>query len=184
VLLMDHKEILTDKHIQTDLRRMVTLWDIALHVVLVLLTLFIFIGCFCLYYVGFMLLAAIPAGFLLFIAVKFTVDTLIRFFRYRPIAVSCQYTVTVDTMTHIEKNTNPFFYHKHWPRVCFATYKPFLAIGQTRYTMHLEKWHVGFFSNACEGDTFYIVTDDGKTPLMVYNTKFFEYKGDKEGNAL
>lgn len=116
--------------------------------------------------------------------------TIARSFYLKGLAESGEYHIVQDELIHddihhrtrkkrwIDYGTVCQRYVKSYLTFkCFGVY--FVSQGEyyswsERYKTHTE----GLRATSVPGDCFYIVTDDGKTPLLVYNTKFFEYKDE------
>lgn len=114
--------------------------------------------------------------------------TVVRSFYLKRLAKSGDYHIIQDELIYDD------IYHRtrknrwiDYGTVCQRYVKSYLTfkclgvyyIPESKHYSWSEQYRIssgGLRATAVPGDTFYIVTDDGKTPLVVYNTKLFEYK--------
>ncbi len=92
-------------------------------------------------------------------------------------SVDCgNFQVVTDRVVRTEERYDPHRHKRCW-YLHFASFGKYEIMGGTHYDWS-ERYAMtdeGIYNTAIEGDTFYIVTDNNKTILQVYNTKFFEY---------
>ena len=168
---MEHKEILTREHIKEDLLNYPVPNRIALAVSIVLVLL---PGVF----VSVLFSLAMHILFILFeaMAVWWLVTELTNALRYRFAYHKDNFIVKKDVLVPFDRDRGST--RDDWT-FCFSSF------GFYRFSIYKRfyKWSNMYCLDA-EGmriyadidDTFYIVTVDGKHPLVVYNTKLFEYK--------
>ena len=90
------------------------------------------------------------------------------------------FKIEIDTLL----NTESFMFARFTNAVLrFLRYKPFgFSKAETYYKWSQKRSMKGFdlFETSVREDKFYIVSFNGKTPIMVYNTRFFDYKAEQE----
>ncbi len=178
------KEILTKERISDEIKN-VYRWKqtiVATILFVVIAALFMLIGT--LLYKAFrfdqllyVLFLALVGGSLVTIIVSLVVST----YRRRRSADKNRYQVILDQLVHTEDDRdrlldgNQIGLYRYLEFALFGKYeipKRTHYAWSKLYAMSDE----GLYNTAISGDTFYIVTVDGKHPLVVYNTKLFEYK--------
>ncbi len=121
------------------------------------------------------LLTSVGLLFGVFIVFRFIVE-MVRLMRYVVAYRKDNFIVTKDVSVYYDQDPRQ---GRSDLSFCFA------AFGFFRFSIYKKfyKWSKlycldaeGMRMYSEVGDTFYIVTADGKHPLMVYNTKLFEYK--------
>lgn len=193
---MEHKEILTDKHIAEDLRGTIKpLWQ-----PLVLVVLMILFG-----RVFYRLLGAsnpnvdIPPIQTIFeyTAVILYVGTIVALLVFEAVHLirvlratgKKHYEVVTDTLVTSEDSLDSFSSydlneHGHSYYLYFSNFGKYFVGNHYRQFYRWSKMYAmgvrGMMTYATPGDTYYIVTDNNKTILYVYNTKLFEYKPDAQ----
>ena len=121
----------------------------------------------------------ILGGLLLIYIAILTLKEISKFCTCRSLSKSGAFDITNDTISSAGNRPHLLFRHKYSPYLYFSVFRAFELPTNKRFYEWSDVYEmsangVKLYSSA--GDTFYIVTTDGKTPLMVYNTKLFEYK--------
>lgn len=164
---MNHKEILTKENIKKDLLNYpMPHIPLALASALLLIVLL----CILLPYWFVIIILSVLEIWLITLLVK----ECIHHKHYRTAYKKEEYSVATDTL---EALTITRFYMVFY----FSSHKPLFMASYKRYYKWSKNYCLdenGMQMYSTKGDTFYIVTTDGKHPLMVYNTKLFEYKDE------
>ena len=101
-----------------------------------------------------------------------------------------KFKVVTDTLITAADNTDNFsnFIRTSGPfnivySLHFGRFKPFPFLKRDIFYKWSKAYKMDGYSllnSSASGDKFYIVTLNGKTPIMVYNAKMFDYKEEQE----
>lgn len=188
---MDHKEIITKEHIIHDLRKATPVR----HLIGVSLLIILLGGM-----VAWLIVQTVSAGIFPYpdlpvhivyivyscIAAAIIVYDIRYMLTQKRSADRCDFHVLTDTLVACESScdgvtnldTN-FRRYKPTHYMFFSSFGKY-RIAETTYYSWSQQYAVGvrgMLTYAVPGDTYYIVTQNDKTILMVYNTKLFDYRG-------